>query len=154
MMSDLLFRIPIVPWVQETMQKMNVYENEALEIWSDYWYDTYKQLGGKSKNSGTKGCPRCAAYGLWYLGRLVDSVQTYKGWEITKIKHELGKNAAYTVLSLEILQQQVGNTNTQALWSSVRELYQQRLNEEAAKSEQGQIKIALALFNTKLIVLP
>lgn len=153
-MSDLLFRIPILPWVQETVKKMNTHGNEAPEIWSNCWYDTYEKLGGKSKNSGTKGCPMCAAYGLWYLGRVVDSVQTCKDWEITRINHELGKNAAYAVLSLEILRQQGGTTSRQALWAEVRKLYQQKLNEEAAKSEQGQIKITLALFNAKLIVFP
>lgn len=96
----------------------------------------------------------CAAYSLWYLGRVVDSVQTCKNWEISKINHELGKNVVYTVLALEILQQQGNNTNRQALWSDVRELHQQTLNEEAAKSEQGQIKIALALFNANLIIFP
>ncbi|MBD2495245.1 DUF6979 family protein [Nostoc sp. FACHB-280] len=156
-MSELL-RLPTIPWVTQTIKKMNVHSNESPKIWKkiwrECWYETYIKLGGEREYSGTKPCPMCAAYGLWYLGRVVDSVQTCKDWEITRINHELGKNVAYAVLSLEILQQQGGNTTREVLWADVRKLYQQRLNEEAAKSEQGQIKITLALFNAKLIVFP
>ncbi len=153
-MSDLLFGIPIIPWFQETMNLMPIHGEGTPKIWSDCWYEAYKKLGGEKKSCGTKGCPMSAAYGLWYLGHIVGSSQACKDWEITKINYELGKNAAYTVISLEILKQLKSDISKKVLWTIVREKYEQRVNEKAAKGEQGQIKIALALFNANLIIFP
>ncbi|MBD2500431.1 DUF6979 family protein [Anabaena azotica] len=155
-MSDLLFGIPIIPWFQETMNAMPIHGEGTRKIWNNCWYEAYKKLGGEKESCGTKGCPKNAAYGLWYLGRIVDSGRTCKYLDIIEINNNklLGPNAAYAVLYLEMLQQKGDNTTTKILWSDVREVYQQRLNKEAAKSKNGQMEIALALFNANLIIFP
>jgi hypothetical protein len=139
--------------IQKTIEKMNAVGKDDIETWNECWFQTYKDLGGQSHNSGTKACPKHAAYGLWYLGRITNGGKAFRSWTIEKVNQELGKNAAYAVLALEILTREPEMIYFQSdLWSQVQRLYLQKIGEPAALSQQGQMTIILGLFTEKLIV--
>ncbi|MBD2456583.1 hypothetical protein H6G80_21200 [Nostoc sp. FACHB-87] len=147
-MSGILSNIPIVPWVQRTMNKMNENQEESRDKWKDYWYESYKELAheinARITTSGIKPCPSYGTYGLWYLGYIVDSSRNFQNWSIEDIlckdirnnkklgrKKVLGKNAVYAVLALKILNEYQQNINyTQLLidknlWEEVKKRYLQ-----------------------------
>ena len=150
-MSTVLFNIPLVSWIQRTIERMNAAGKDDIGTWSNYWFQTYKDLGGTSDNSGSKGCPMHAAYGLWRLGRISNSGKAFQNWSLERVNQELGKNAAYAVLALDLLDRK-GDWSKTELWSKVQESYQQKIGEPSAISEQGAIKISLGLFTEGLIV--
>lgn len=150
-MPIILFNIPLVHWVKQTIEKMNAAGKDDFETWSKYWLQTYKDLGGKSDNSGSKECPKHSAYGLWRLGRISNSGKTFQNWTLERINKELGKNAAYAVLALDLLESRNGWSKSE-LWSKVQERYQQKIGEPSAVSEQGAIRISLGLFTEGQIV--
>jgi hypothetical protein len=137
---------------------MNTAGKDDFETWSDFWFMTYKDLGGKSDSSGSKECPKHAAYGLWRLGRISNSGRIFQNWTLEKINRELGNNAAYAVLALDLMEKQhskrhiEGDWSKAELWFKVQELYRQKLGEPPAKSEQGAVKIALGLFTEEQTV--
>ncbi|HUU26233.1 MAG TPA: hypothetical protein VM123_00340 [archaeon] len=151
-MPEVLFNIPLVRWVLGTIEKMNDAGRNDFETWSNYWFSTYKDLGGQSDSSGSKGCPQLATYGLWRLGRISNSGKDFQIWTLERVNEELGKNAAYAVLALDLLEMKRSEKDTEShpskakLWAKVQELYQKKLGEPPARSEQGAIKIALSLF--------
>ena len=151
-MPAVLFNIPLVRWVQRTIERMNAVGKDDFETWSNYWFRTYKDLGGQSDSSGSKECPKHAAYGLWCLGRISNCGKTFQNWTLDRVNKELGKNAAYAVLALELLERKRGDKDTVGFWSKaelwaiVQELYQVKIGEPPAQSEQGAVKIALGLF--------
>lgn len=150
-MSTVLFNISLVRWVRGTIERMNAAGKDDIESWCNYWFQTYKDLGGTSDTSGSKGCPQHAAYGLWRLGRISNSGMPFQNWTLERVNKELGKNAAYAVLALELLESKHGWSKTD-LWSRVQESYQQKIGEQSAKSEQGAIKISFGLFTEGQIV--
>jgi hypothetical protein len=93
-----------------------------------------------------------AAYGLWHLGRISNSGKTFQNWTLEIVNEELGKNAVYAVLALDLLEgkcnekESEGDRSKAELWAEVQELYQQKLGEPPAQREQGAIKIALAFL--------
>lgn len=157
-MSKLLFKIPLVHWIRSTIERMNTIGKDDFPTWSDFWFLTYKDLGGKSESSGAKECPKHAAYGLWRLGRISNSGQSFQNWTLEKINQEYGKNTAYAILALDLIEKQRGKRDTKndwsesELWSNVQELYQQKLRILPAESSQGAVKIALFLFMEGRIV--
>ena len=150
-MPTILFNIPLVHWVQRTIEQMNATGKDDFQTWSKYWFQTYKDLGGISDESGSKKCPQHAAYGLWRLGRISNSGKAFQNWTLERINEELGKNAAYAVLALDLLESKSGWSKTE-LWSKVQESYQQKIGKPSAKSEQGAIGISLGLFTEGQIV--
>ncbi len=67
-MPEVLFNIPLREWVFGTIEKMNKFGKSDLQSWRKYWLETYQELGGKSFESGSKGCPQHAASsnsGFW-----------------------------------------------------------------------------------------
>jgi hypothetical protein len=150
-MPTVLFNISLVRWVRETIERMNAAGKDDIESWRNYWFQTYKDLGGTSDTSGSKGCPQHAAYGLWRLGRISNSGMVFQNWTLERVNKELGKNAAYAVLALDLLESKHDWSKTD-LWSKVQESYQQKIGEQSAKSEQGAIKISLGLFTEGQIV--
>lgn len=151
-MPAVLFYIPLVDWVQQTIRQMNAAGRDDFKTWSNYWLKTYVDLGGTNViNSGPKGCPKHAAYGLWSLGRIANGGRAFQNWTIGKINRELGKNAAYAVLALDLLEMKHNWSQTE-LWSKVQESYQRKLGEPPAQSEQGAIKIAFGLFKEGILV--
>jgi hypothetical protein len=117
---------------------------ESPQDWGRFWLETYKGLGGLKENCGSKGCPRAAAYGLWRLGRIKGSGMPLKLWTVPKVNQDLGKNAAYAVIATELLS--TNDMSIVELWPLVKERYERDTGEIPAKSEQGEIKIVVALF--------
>lgn len=144
-MPTLLFKIPLTRWIRKTIERMDVAGKDDIKTWSISWFKTYTELGGTSGSSGSKGCPKHAAYGLWYLGRIVNSGRDFQKWPLDKINKKLGKNVVYAVLALDLLEYETYRSEVR-LWAKVQELYQQKFGEQPARSEQGAVRIALGLF--------
>jgi hypothetical protein len=151
-MPGVLFKIPLTKWIRETIDKMINNGKSDIQSWSYYWFETYKELGGRSKESGTKGCPQHAAYGLWRLGRIKGANIPYQEKSIHPINQEFGKNAAYAVLALDLFEAQKAARDNTALWIQVQEQYRKAVHEEPAKSQQGAITVAAILFEEGQIV--
>jgi hypothetical protein len=66
--------------------------------WNRAWMEEYTKLGGHSATCGEKGCPRAAAYALWYLGYVRGTNRMRMEWAIERVYAELGKNATYAVI--------------------------------------------------------
>ena len=145
-MPGLFFKIPLTLWVRGTIEKMNRFGKRDIQSWSQYWLETYKELGGQSEESGTKGCPQHAAYGLWRLGRITDSNLPYQPKAITSINREFGKNVSYAIIAIELLETRQAARDNTSIWIQVQEIYRRSVHEEPAKSQQGAITVAVTLF--------
>ncbi len=143
-------KVDKVRWVQRTIEKMQVNSSDKKHLWNDYWLEAYCEIGGTNSNTGSKPCPMAAVYGLWYLGRIIGSERPQLNWSIDKIRKNLGKNTAYAVLSLDLLEQK-NYGSLKALWQEVQCLYQQKLSEKPADSEQGEIALTMLLYKAGLI---
>ncbi len=151
-MSRLLFNIPLTRWIRGTIEKMKGSGRFDIQTWSNYWFDTYKELGGESDDSGKKDCPQHAAYGLWRLGRIKDTNIPYQLMAINHINKEYGKNAAYAILALELLEAGQSEGTHAGLWRQVQELFKRRVHQEPAQSQQGVVSVAKILFEEDQIV--
>jgi hypothetical protein len=147
-----LFYIPLTRWILSTIDKMNINGKKDFQSWSHYWLVTYKELGGQSDESGSKLCPQHAAYGLWRLGRIKDTNIPYQLMSINHINQDYGKNAAYAVLALDVLEKQRETTTMADLWRQVQDLFRTRVHQEPAKSQQGSINVAITLFEEGQII--
>ena len=151
-MPEKLFHIPLTDWVRGTIDKMNEYEKKDSHSWSQFWYSTYQELGGKSGSSGTKSCPQHAAFGLWQLGRIKDTNIPFKQIPIKLINQEYGKNAAYAEIALDLLKRGQSVPDEKILWPQVQEIFRIKTHEIPAESQQGAIKVARVLFDEGQIV--
>ena len=145
-MTEILYKIPVSAWVLGTAERMEVAGVEDRKTWSRYWVETYQALGGTSTSTGTKGCPKCAAYALWYLGWLKGSKRPGLSWSVNQIRHNLGKNAAYATIAVRLIQQDAQPYPVGQLWKSVQREFERETGETAAHSEQGAVKLAVGLF--------
>jgi len=115
-----LYGIPITEWVLRTSAKMNTpRSSNERSTWALAWYETYQELGGRNKASGTKGCPRAAAYGLWFLGRLPHSSRPHLDWPVLHVTEELGRNAAYAVIAANLCRDEPARALKET-WEAVR----------------------------------
>jgi hypothetical protein len=152
-MPRVLYKFPLTRWIRGTIDKMNRFGKHDIQSWHYHWLGTYKELGGKSEESGKKGCPAHAAYGLWSLGRIKETKIPYQQKSIRFIRQEYGKNAAYAELALNLLEKREAAKNIESLWIQVQELYRRDINEEPAKNQQqGAITVAVTLFEEGQIV--
>lgn len=146
-MPAVLFKIPLTRWVLGTIDKMNTFGNDDFQSWSQAWLQMYKELGGKSDETGSKQCPKHAAFALWQLGRIKNTAKPFQNLSLASIYEQYGKNAVYSVLSLELLVSKQASQDTTLLWSQVQELYRRKMREEPAVSQQGAVTIAKILFD-------
>lgn len=144
-MTATLYKIPVSAWVLGTAKKMEAAGVEDRESWSRYWVETYDALGGAS-SSGSKPCPRSAAYGIWYLGWLKGSRRPALSWSINEIGEKLGKNAAYAAIAFCLLRQGARPKPAGQLWESVQREFNRETGKTAANTEQGAVKLAIGLF--------
>ena len=135
--------IPVARWVGGTIQKMVRARTVERRDWARFWFDTYRELGGTSRTSGTKGCPRSAAYGLWFLGRVAGADRPRLCWPLQRVMDELGRNAAYAILAMDFASEARGEL-TQT-WQQVQQEFRKSTGKEPARSEQGEVRLALAL---------
>jgi len=144
-MTRLLFRVPISRWVLATAQAMDAAHTTDAAAWRAHWAESYTALGGHT-TSGTKGCPRSAAYALWYLGWLKGAMRPHQDWPSARIHRRLGKNAAYAVIAARLLTRGTVAPFHSSLWPRVRDEFRRQTGESAANSDQGAAKVALLLF--------
>lgn len=146
-----LNKIPVTPWVCGTAEKMRKADTESVSNWNRYWLETYHELGGASGQSGSKGCPRAAAYGLWYLGRVQESGRAARRLTVHGVRRDFGKNAAYAVIAADLLEQGA-SPSAASLWPLVQARFSELTGEVPADSEQGEIKLVVALFCERQLV--
>ena len=143
--DDVLNRIPITRWVNGTVEKILGTGTHDAVTWNKCWYETYTQLGGTSKTSGTKPCPRAAARGLWILGRLRRGGRPLQTRSVVEVYRELSKNAAYAVIAADLLAGDASRSSS-ALWRSVQSEFTRLTGDIPAESEQGEVRLVIALF--------
>lgn len=146
-----LNKIPLTPWVLGTVAKMNRARTTDRRDWNRFWSQTYQELGGQSDESGAKGCPRAAGYGLWLLGRLARGGRPLQKWPVHRVDNELGKNVAYSVIAADLLACRA-DPSPQRLWPAVQAQYIQHTRRNPAATEQGGVKVAVILFAEQQIV--
>lgn len=146
-MPATLFKIPLTRWVLGTVDKMTKYGYDDFQDWSQAWLQTYKELGGKSNETGKKQCPKHAAYALWQLGRIKNSSKPFQNLSLASIYDLYGKNAVYAILTLDLLSTNQAAQDNIFLWHQVQNMFLSKLHEEPAESQQGAVTIARILFD-------
>lgn len=149
--AGVLFRIPAVKWVHGVIHKMNQAGKQDVGSWEIFWLETYFELGGKSKSSGSKGCPAHGAYGLWQLGRVKGCNLPYQSTPLRIINQTYGKNAAYAAIALDILTE-TPLISDDDLWWKVQENFYRQIHERPAESQQGAVTVARILFEEGEII--
>jgi hypothetical protein len=152
-MTRLLFSVPISRWVLATAQAMDAAHATDGATWRKHWADRYAALGGHT-TSGTKGCPRSAAYALWYLGWLQGGMRPFQDWPPANIRSRFGKNAAYAVIAARLLTHGAVAPRHSTLWPRVRGEFRRQTGQAPANSDQGAAKVALLLFLDGMLVGP
>jgi hypothetical protein len=152
-MPEIIFKIPIRPWIQGTITRMRNASAEDVGAWNRHWLATYRELGGKSKASGSKGCLRKAAYGLWRLGRVAAGGKQYQNSSLDTVNREFGKNATYALLTLRFLADGRNPDAFETLWSEVKREYRLKFRDQPADSEQGALRLTCSLFKEGQLIL-
>jgi hypothetical protein len=142
---------PKLDWVFGTIQKMNALGADSREEWKKAWLRTYEELGGTSKLTGTKECPMSAAFGLWYLGYVKNGGRARLQWSRQEVKSELGENAVYAVIAVNLLESWGKITPTE-LWSKMRECYWQEKLGRPRQSQQGVASLTIRLYESDNVI--
>ena len=140
--------VDLKSWVFGTIKKV-----QQGTDWNNAWQKTYRELGGKSEESGKKGCPMNATKTLYLLGRINGSNIPYKNLPPREVWENYSKNGVYALLALEILSRNP-SISLNDLWSKIQERVRGELGEEPALSNQGGPTVAYKLWNLGLIVNP
>jgi hypothetical protein len=144
-MNAEVFHVSIPAWVEHTTKDMARVDSDSRETWNRFCHDAYTHIAKKDCTVATKPCPRAAAYALWYLGMLRFGNRPLLRWPLVEIRERLGKNAAYAAIAADLLYENELRT-VAALWKNVQQIYRRELREEPAASEQGEIKLVVALY--------
>ena len=131
-------------WVYGTIQKVQEGDN-----WNSAWEETYRNLGGKSANSGRKVCPMVSTKALYLLGRIKNSDMPYQKLPLRNVWNDYSKNGTYSILALEGLSQNPDISLTD-LWRYVQHQIRKELRRKpgAVKSRWHYCRIqALAPWN-------
>ena len=142
-------KINLWDWIRGTIDK--IHEPYAKEKWNKAWVDTYKELGGKSQESGKKGCPKRAAYCLFMMGRIKESKKPFESLTYKDIRDKYGINGAYAMMAINILKDDQ-SLSLNSLWKKVQDKYIEEIGENPAKSNQGAATIVFKLFNNRKII--
>jgi hypothetical protein len=145
-----LFGIDVGEWVLGTSAKMRGANSAERSDWNRYWYETYRELGGGSEESGKKGCPCAGAYGLWFLGRTPRSGRPHLGWSVSQVRERLGKNAAYAVIAAKAHRAN-SQLSPRERWAVVRATFEREAGGRAAGCDQGEVRVAVALSEEGLL---
>ncbi len=140
--------VDLKSWVFGTIKKV-----QQGTDWNNAWQKTYRELGGKSDESGKKGCPMNGTKTLYLLGRINGSNMPYKNPPLHDVWESYSRNGVYAILALEILSRNP-SISLNDLWSRIQERVREELGEEPALSNQGGPTVAYKLWNLGLIVNP
>jgi len=152
-MTSTLFKVAISEWVFRTAHAMDAAHSADDAAWRKHWASSYWALGGRT-TSGSKGCPRSAAYALWYLGWLKCSTRPLVDWPVDRVRERFGKNAAYAVIAARLLASGAVPHHHRSLWSRAQQAFRRETGQIPAKSDQGAVKVALMLFLDGMLVVP
>ena len=141
---DHFYNINLKDWVLGTIKK----KERGIE-WNCAWLKTYFELGGKSRESGSKPCPMKGAETLYLLGR-IKGFGRFQNPGLRDI-WDYSRNGAYAILALEYIQRKC-NISQSELWSKIQERIRRELNEEPARTNQGGPTVAYKLWYLGLIV--
>ncbi len=139
-----LYKINLKDWVFSTIEKV-----EKGTAWNCAWKKTYFELGGKSRESGSKFCPMNGAEVLYRLGRIKGSGQPFRNPELKEIWN-FSTNGAYAILALEYIAEKPDIFRSE-LWPRIQERIRSELGEEPAKFNQGAPTVAYKLWHLGLI---
>lgn len=142
---DRFCKISLKDWVLDTIKKV-----ERGVEWNCAWLKTYFELGGKSRESGNKPCPKKGTETLYLLGR-IKGFRCFQNPGLRDIREDYSKNGAYAILALEYIQQEP-DISLPELWSKIQECIRRELNEDPAESNQGGPTVAYKLWHLGLIV--
>ena len=140
------FNTDLKAWISRTINLVQSGKN-----WNEAWQKTYRDLGGRSTESGKKGCPMNGTKTLYLLGRIKDSSMPYRNPPLQDVWNNISKNGVYSLLTLELLDKNP-DWDIEKIWTEVRKQVRNRLGEEPAKSNQGGPTIAYKLWHNGLIV--
>ena len=140
-----LYKINLKDWVLNTIEKV-----EKGDDWNCAWKETYFELGGKSRESGSKFCPMNGAEVLYRLGRIKGSRNSFRNPELKEIWNG-STNGAYAILALECILEKP-DISRSALWARIQERIRSELGEEPAKFNQGAPTVAYKLWHLGLIM--
>ena len=146
-MKDLnkFLNVDLESWVFGTIKKVQ----QSGINWNAAWKQTYEEIGGKSPESGRKGCPMKGAETLYLLGRINGGNMPFKASSFHDVCQNFSKNGAYAILALDVLSQEPGILLT-ALWCRIQTRVRE-LGECPAKSNQGGPTVAFKLWHLGLI---
>ena len=143
--NGIFFCVDLKSWIFGTIKKVE----QGVE-WNTAWQETYREIGGKSYESGKKECPMNGTKTLYLLGRINGGNVPYKALPIHTISETYSKNGAYAILAIELLSLD-SMVSGNDLWTKVRTRFREETGEEAALSNQGGTTIAYKLWHLGLI---
>ena len=132
-------------WVYGTIDKVR-----GGRDWGPAWWETYKEIGGRSRSSGTKGCPVAAARTLYEFGRIRDCGQAYRDCDLREM-WERSRNGTYAMLAIRLLGEN-SELGKAELWARIQTAVRRELDAEPAVSNQGGPTLAFQLWHQGLIV--
>lgn len=132
-------------WVYGTIGKFR-----GGRVWGEAWLSTYLEIGGRSRTSGAKGCPKAAARTLYEFGRIRDAGEAYRDCDIGDLWLR-SRNGAYAMLAVRLLQEDPRLDKTR-LWARIRDAVRRETGDEPAVSNQGGPTLAYQLWHLGLIV--
>jgi hypothetical protein len=151
-MSRNLYKVPCIDWVKKSIYKMMQSNSTDIIRWCQVWSESYSELGGKSKTTSEKGCPRVAAYALWRLGRISGGGHPSRFETTSQVIDEFGKNAAYATIAISMFEQGWISRKNKDVWKEVRRRFNKDTGISAARTEQGAVRLSRILFEEGMIV--
>jgi hypothetical protein len=137
-------KVDLQKWIEGTIEK-----HERGHRWNSAWTKTYKELGGKSEKTGSKGCPMTSAKTLYKLGRIIGH-GTVRKMPLSQVSCEHSKNGAYAIAAIELLTEN-SKLNLSGLWTLIQERIRAEIREEPAISNQGGPTLTYKLWKLGLI---
>ena len=132
-------------WVYGTIEKTG-----RGDAWADAWTRTYREIGGRSESTGTKGCPMAAARTLYDYGRIRGAGVPFVDCDTDRLWRE-SRNGTYAMLALRLLRTDPALNKTW-LWSRIQDIVRREMCAEPARSNQGGPTLAFQLWQLGFIV--
>ena len=160
----IFYSVDLEKWVYGTIEKLRLEEGMS---WNASWYATYLKLGGKSKDSGTKSCPRSAAKTLYEFGRIKDKNGglPFRDCDVSEMwdHPDCGRNGAYAILATRLLCKYPKLRRTapwpeikKALWPEIQEVVRCEVefddDDGPASNENDEVRLTWQLWHLGLIV--
>ena len=147
-MKDRIFlAVDALDWVYGTIEKV-----QRGTTWSAAWRATYREIGGRSDESGRKGCPMAAARTLYEFGRIRDTGMPFLECDIVDLWRR-SRNGTYAMLAIRLLRDDSAPRQA-PLWNRIQDAVRLETGDEPAVSNQGGPTLAFLLWRQGVIVEP